>query len=81
MNDSILTLCLFPFPNGDLWTICETFVSSRDDIEELGADACESNTTIETHPADEAAIALQRARQIATEREMPLVRATHWQVR
>ena len=72
MNDSILTLCLFPFPSGALWLICETAVSSRDDIEEIGADACKSNTTIENHPADAADHALQRARQIAVDKSLPL---------
>ena len=52
--------------------ICETKVSSLDDIEEMGADACEENTTIETHAEDNKEVALQRARELMQDRKLPL---------
>ena len=72
VSDRILTLCLFPFQEKPLWVICETQVSSLDDIEELGSDACEANTTIETFPNDGKEAALKRARELMKARKLPL---------
>ena len=72
MSNRILTVCLLPFPKDPLWVICETKVSSLDDIEEMGADACEENTTIQTHAEDKKEVALQRARELMQARKLPL---------
>ena len=74
--NKILTLCLFPFDDEPLWVIGETEVSSIGTIEENKGDACEGITTVETHPANDAAIALSRARSIARESRLALYMQT-----
>lgn len=72
MSERILTLCLLPFTEDPLWVICETEVSSLDDIEELGSDACIANTIIKTFPGGDKKAALKRGRELMKSRKLRL---------